>query len=130
MNDNSGVSSPTLRFRSRGSSLTRRPFASPTIGRGALVEISLQPRGFEDLTAVRGGHQNSEERVKITDDYTAKIRIWARERKVFPLPEVPPLPRFGVRRFRSHAEMNAWKAELIRETARIAAQRLRRAWTN
>lgn len=54
---------------------------------------------------------------KISDDYAAKIRQWAANPHVIPLPPGPPIPKFGVKRFRSHAEMNAWKEELLKQMA-------------
>ena len=56
---------------------------------------------------------------KSTDNYEAKLDIWAREGKVCPLPKATGLPRFGARRFGSYREMNAWKRQLL---DRIAAQ--------
>jgi hypothetical protein len=62
---------------------------------------------------------------KFTDDPKAKFKIWAREAKVYAFPRVANLPRFGVKRFRSYAEMNAWKRELLAELARQGGAR----WT-
>jgi hypothetical protein len=56
--------------------------------------------------------------MKVTDDHDAKFRIWAAESKVWPLPHVSGMPRFKARKFRSYAEMNAWKAELLDRIAR------------
>jgi hypothetical protein len=56
--------------------------------------------------------------MKISDDYKAKIKIWAAEAKVLPFCPSPKLPYFGVKRFKSYAEMNAWKSEMIRQIAR------------
>lgn len=61
--------------------------------------------------------------VKISDDYRAKIRLWAERPAVAPSPAAPPLPRFGVQRFRNHDEMNRWKRALLREIARAVAAR-------
>ena len=55
--------------------------------------------------------------MKITDDYDAKLEIWARERKVYPLPKVQGLPRFHPQKFSSYAEFNAWKRGLLDEIA-------------
>lgn len=57
--------------------------------------------------------------MKYTDDYTAKLDIWAREQRVRPLPAFTGVPRFGARKFDSYAEFNAWKRELLLQ---IAAQ--------
>ena len=57
--------------------------------------------------------------MKYTDDYSAKFAIWAREGRVYPLPKVSGVPHFGSKRFRSYAELNAWKADLL---AQIAAR--------
>ena len=61
--------------------------------------------------------------MKISDDYRAKVRLWAQNPRVVPLPVMPPLPIFGAQRFRSHEEMNRWKRELLREIARSVARR-------
>ena len=55
--------------------------------------------------------------MKITDNYKAKYTLWASEPHVVEA-TAPKLPRFKTRRFSSHAEMNAWKQELLREIAR------------
>ena len=52
--------------------------------------------------------------VKISDDYRAKLRLWADRPTVEPLPPMPPLPKFSSKRFRSHQEMNQWQQELLR----------------
>jgi len=59
--------------------------------------------------------------VKISDDYRAKLRLWARQPVVVPLPPAPALPRFTAQKFRTHQEMNEWKRILLREVARTAA---------
>lgn len=56
--------------------------------------------------------------MKVSDDYRAKIRLWAAAQRVVPLPPAPRLPRFSAQRFASHEAMNRWKAELLRELAR------------
>jgi hypothetical protein len=56
--------------------------------------------------------------VKITDDYKAKIRLWAAQPRVVPAPPGPLLPKFPPQKFASHAEMNRWKAELFLQIAR------------
>lgn len=58
--------------------------------------------------------------MKITDDYKAKIRLWAESPRVVPAPASPKLPRFVGRKFSTHAEMNEWKRALIRESAQSA----------
>ncbi len=58
--------------------------------------------------------------MKITDDYKAKYRLWAAHPRVVPAPAPVRLPRFKSRRFASHAEMNAWKQEVICELAQAA----------
>jgi len=50
--------------------------------------------------------------MKITDDYSGKLEIWAREGKVVRMPSISNLPHFGHRRFNSYAELNAWKQSL------------------
>ena len=58
-----------------------------------------------------------EKTVKYTDDYEAKIRIWARESKVYPLPPVKKLPRIRSRKFNSYEEFNRWKTDLLKKCA-------------
>jgi hypothetical protein len=60
--------------------------------------------------------------MKISDDYKAKIRIWAAEQRVLPPLPGPPLPTFAKQTFSSHAEMNEWKRKLLKEIAAQAAQ--------
>jgi hypothetical protein len=56
--------------------------------------------------------------MKITDDYTAKVRLWAQNPIVVPLPQGPAVPRFAAQRFRNYEEMNRWKRDLILRMAR------------
>jgi hypothetical protein len=60
--------------------------------------------------------------VKISDDYHAKVRLWARQPAVVSLPTAPPLPKFTARKFHTHEEMNQWKRSLLREVARTVAR--------
>jgi hypothetical protein len=60
--------------------------------------------------------------VKTSDDYHAKVRLWARQPTVVAPPPGPPVPKFAAQRFRSHEEMNRWKQALLRELARAAAR--------
>ncbi len=60
--------------------------------------------------------------MKVTDDYRAKVRLWAQQPRVVSLPSVPPLPKFGSQKFRTHEEMNLWKEALLREVARNVAR--------
>ncbi|HAK95385.1 MAG TPA: hypothetical protein DCM87_10365 [Planctomycetes bacterium] len=60
---------------------------------------------------------------KIADDRRAKIEIWARESRVHAFPVIAELPRFGVKRFTSYAELNAWKRELLLGLARQGGAR-------
>lgn len=60
--------------------------------------------------------------MKVTDDYKAKIRLWATDPKVEPLPAVgSALPRFLPQKFSSHEEMNRWKKDLLAKVARFHA---------
>ena len=56
--------------------------------------------------------------MKISDDYRAKLRLWARQPTVVPLPPGPKLPKFKAQKFRNHEEMNQWKRALLLELAR------------
>jgi hypothetical protein len=64
--------------------------------------------------------------MKATDDRLAKYKIWAAESRVVRMPKAEGFPSFGCQRFSSAAEMNAWKKELLAETARRGGVR----WTN
>ena len=64
--------------------------------------------------------------MKIADNYKAKLEIWAAEGRVVAMPRATGFPRFSCQRFSSGAEMNAWKKELLAETARQGGVR----WTN
>ena len=55
--------------------------------------------------------------MKASDNYKAKLDIWAREAKVWPLPKAVGIPRFTAKKFRSYREMNAWKRKLLAEIA-------------
>jgi hypothetical protein len=59
-------------------------------------------------------------RMKTTDDYKAKYRLWAENPRVIPPAAAPRIPHFKSRRFSSHAEMNEWKQSLIRQLAQSA----------
>ena len=56
--------------------------------------------------------------MKITDDYRAKLALWAKEGKVYRMPRIANLPKFGHRRFNSYEELNAWKRSLLEELVR------------
>ena len=60
--------------------------------------------------------------MKISDDYQAKVRLWASKPTVVALPSGPPLPKFAAQKFRNHEEMNQWKQSLLRKLARTAAR--------
>jgi hypothetical protein len=64
--------------------------------------------------------------MKIANDYKAKLEIWAAEGRAVAMPRATGFPRFGCQRFSSGAEMNAWKKELLAETARQGGVQ----WTN
>ena len=59
--------------------------------------------------------------MKITDDYKAKYRLWAANPQVIAAPTPLKLPKFASRKFSSHAEMNEWKRNLLREIAHVTA---------
>jgi len=64
--------------------------------------------------------------VKITDDYNAKLKIWAQEARVVAMPSPKGIPTFTCQRFSSGAEMNAWKKELLKKIAKQGGVQ----WTN
>ena len=51
--------------------------------------------------------------MKYTDDYEAKLEIWARESRVVPLPKLEGIPWFKPQKFNSYEEFNRWKDDLI-----------------
>jgi hypothetical protein len=55
---------------------------------------------------------------KTSDDYKAKVRLWARNPQVTRSGVVPDLPRFGCVKFNSYDAMNAWKKEYLKIVAR------------
>lgn len=59
--------------------------------------------------------------MKITDDYKAKIKLWAANPRV--VPDQPPviIPNFKSKKFKSHAEMNEWKQSVLRQIAMTVA---------
>ena len=61
--------------------------------------------------------------MKLTDDYKAKIRLWAACPQVIPAPPPPVIPNFKSRKFSSHAEMNEWKRSVLLDLARNASPR-------
>ncbi len=60
--------------------------------------------------------------MKFTDDYNAKYRLWAANPTVVSAGEPVKLPDFKSRRFTSHAELNVWKASMLRQLVAIAAK--------
>ncbi len=64
--------------------------------------------------------------MKRTDDYKAKLELWAEEGRVVPMPRATGFPPFGCCRFSSASEMNVWKKEFLAETARNGGVQ----WTN
>ena len=61
-----------------------------------------------------------ETRMKITDDYHAKYRLWAANPIVIAAPAAIQLPDFKSKRFSSHAELNAWKLSVLRQLAQVS----------
>jgi hypothetical protein len=61
-----------------------------------------------------------EVRMKITDDYKAKYRLWAANPTVVPAPAATRLSNFKSRRFSSHAELNAWKLSVLQQLAQAS----------
>ena len=62
--------------------------------------------------------------MKISDDYKAKYRLWARNLKVVPPGDPVRIPHFKSKRFKSHEEMNRWKEEMIKQLARTRNERV------
>ena len=59
--------------------------------------------------------------MKISDDYRAKIRLWAMRPTVVALPTGPCLPHFAAKKFQTHLELNQWKKSQLRKL--LAAKR-------
>jgi len=57
--------------------------------------------------------------MKRTDDYRAKIEMWARQPHVEPLPYGVRIPGLTVKRFSSYAEFNQWKRQQILKLAQL-----------
>lgn len=47
--------------------------------------------------------------MKISDNYQAKVKLWASSPQVTVLPYVFRIPNFRSRKFSSYEEFNAWK---------------------
>jgi hypothetical protein len=58
------------------------------------------------------------EDMKFSDDYRAKLEIWARHPRVTPLPAAPLPAPFPAQKFSSHEEFYRWKKERILNLAR------------
>jgi hypothetical protein len=52
-----------------------------------------------------------------SDDYAAKIKLWASNPQVVPQPPLPKLPQCGSKKSSRYAEFNAWKRELLKQIA-------------
>ena len=61
--------------------------------------------------------------MKVSDDYSAKYRLWATNPVVVPAGKAVKLPDFKSRRFASHAELNAWKLSVLLQLARAVPAR-------
>lgn len=51
--------------------------------------------------------------MKYTDDYNAKYKIWAKEKKVHPLPMFDFPFKIESKKFSSYGEFNSWKRDLL-----------------
>ena len=58
--------------------------------------------------------------MKSADDYNAKYRLWAAKTTVVAAGAAVKLPDFKSRRFASHAELNVWKASVLRQLVAAA----------
>lgn len=77
--------------------------------------IWLHRRGFPDCQLRR--FRLDFTRMKVTDDYNAKFRLWAANPSVVPALEPVKVPGFKSRRFATHAELNVWKTSVLRQLA-------------
>lgn len=87
-----------------------------------LTSTGTTQRGSGILPLASNPNRSRIGRVKVADDYQAKIRLWAANPQVVPLPPFQPLPKFSPQKFRTHVEMNAWKQQLILQMAREAGK--------
>lgn len=60
--------------------------------------------------------------MKVSDDYRAKIRMWAAKPVVVAAPPARVYPKFSSVRFASHEEMNRWKEAYLCRIARELPQ--------
>ena len=51
--------------------------------------------------------------MKYTDDYNAKFKIWAKEKKIHPLPIFDFPFKIESKKFSSYEEFNRWKGDLL-----------------
>lgn len=51
--------------------------------------------------------------MKYTDDYNAKFKIWAEEKKIHPLPKFDFPFKIESRKFNNYEEFNIWKHDLL-----------------
>jgi hypothetical protein len=58
--------------------------------------------------------------MKLTDDYRAKIKLWAANPRAIPPGPPVRIPNFKSKKFSSHAEMNAWKRSVLLQLAQSA----------
>ena len=56
--------------------------------------------------------------MKISDDYSAKIALWIKNKKVYPLPKMEGFPSFKSKKFNSYEEMNQWKEQMFGKVAK------------
>ena len=62
--------------------------------------------------------------MKYTDDYLAKLKLWAKAGRAQAVPYILDLPHFGSKKFSSYEELNTWKQTLLK----AAIQKGGRAW--
>ena len=55
--------------------------------------------------------------MKYTDDYNAKFKIWAQEKKIHPLPKFDFPFKIESKKFSSYEEFNRWKGDLLLQIA-------------
>jgi hypothetical protein len=56
--------------------------------------------------------------MKWTDNYRAKLHIWAVEGRVIPAAQLRPIPGFRSRRFSSYEDLRQWKKKVLLDFVR------------
>jgi hypothetical protein len=97
----------------------RWSFELPPAFFSCFVRLKLSDHGCFSQGIELTCDQQFATRMKISDDYNAKYRLWAANPTVVPAPPAVRLPNFKSKRFSSHAELNVWKLSVLRQLAQL-----------